>query len=83
MSSIDLKNIVADALGAQWDGFCTRHPNLSRVIDRDIMIEQYTHDLRSDPEFSQAMRQVESAGLSNQSLQDLAGKIIGLWLKLI
>lgn len=83
MSAIDLKALVSDVLDQEWNAFAQRHPNLARVVDRQLMIEQYADDLRSHPEFAEAMRQVESAGLAHETLQGLARKIIALGLRLV
>ena len=59
---IDVKQMVREAVGGEWDGFCVRHPRLSRMVSRELMVERCLEDLRESEEFEQALAQVEMAG---------------------
>jgi len=76
MKQVDLKRLVELAVGAEWSAFEIRHPSLARALDRRILIEQYAQSLRERPEFVEAMRQVEAAGLAHEVLQEDVGRVV-------
>lgn len=76
MNRVDVKAIVERAVGGEWQAFAARHPALSQAIDRELLVEQCLASVRHEPEFVEAVRQVQAMGLAHEVLQDLALKLV-------
>lgn len=83
MNRIDVREIVEQAVGGEWEAFCRRHPALSQAVDRRLIIEQCLANMRQEPEFVETVREVELAGLAQGVLQDLVLKLVRGWMRLL
>jgi hypothetical protein len=80
MLNINLKHHVTAAINADWAGFAMAHPNLARVIDRDLLIEQAAASIAEAPEYRQAMEDVARAGAPAALLAELIARLARRWL---
>lgn len=83
MQSVDVKALVQQAVGGEWEAFSARHPALSRAVDQRLFVELYTRNLRAEPEFLEAMKQVEMEGLAHSVMQELTVRVVTGWLRAI
>lgn len=83
MNRVDVREVVERAVGGEWDAFCRRHPALSRAVDQRLMIEQCVASVRQDPEFAEALREVEMAGLAHSVLQEMVVKLVRGWMRVL
>jgi hypothetical protein len=76
----ELRQMISQSLGQQWETFREHHPMLATVIDQDVATEQCMRDLREDPQLQEALRQVEMAGLAQEVLQGLVVSLVKKWM---
>ena len=76
MKTIDLHNIVAAAIGEQWDAFAQGHPQLAAALDRNLLIQHAAQSVRDDPQFADALAGVQAQGAQQQKLQTLVAGVV-------
>lgn len=80
MSQIDLKQVVRIAIRNGWDAFAQDHPRLATVLDEQLLVEQATQSIADDPQFQQALSKASVAGITAESVVELAQKFVTRWL---
>lgn len=80
MLEINLKEIVQQAVGKEWQAFAADHPNLARVLDETLLVQEVTKHLQDDPEYQKALAEAEIAGQAAQKITELARELVGKWL---
>lgn len=76
MNQIDLKRRVADAIDLEWDRYTRDHPNLARVIDRRLLVEQATRTIADDPHYQTAMQHSAAVGISARVIQSVVEHLV-------
>lgn len=76
MRSVDLKEQIRQVLNVEWAGFAERHPRLAEAIDQQLLIEQCQQRLWEDPQYAEAMAQVQTHGLAIGALQDVLRDVV-------
>lgn len=80
MLPISLKDEVIKSLDAEWPAFAARHPNLARVIDRTVVVEQAVACIGDTPEYRDAMEAAALAGATGAMLADIVARFVRRWL---
>ena len=79
MASEKIQQLVAQAVGQQFEHWALQHPALAAVIDRVVLTDQVATSLRATSEYKQAVedyhRDMNDLNLLSQLLQ-LAGPIL-------
>ena len=80
MNEINLKEQVRTAIQSAWPAFEQSHPHLAAVIDEDLLVESAATNLADDPEYQDAMRQADAAGIAAQTITDIVERFVTKWL---
>jgi hypothetical protein len=80
MTAIDLKGLVAQAVGKEWETFAAAHPNLARVLDETLLVEEVTTQLWQDPEYQKSLANAELVGQTAERVTELVKRLMGKWL---
>ncbi len=75
MQRVEVKEMVARAVGGQWDEFAKKHPHLAAAIDRQLLVERTLEELHASEEFAQAMRQVDAGAAEGSVLEEIIGRV--------
>ena len=78
---IDLKTQVSAIVNVRWEDFALEHPNLARVIDQHLVVEQAVSQLRLDAEYQHALSTAQVQGQSLEILVKIVDEYVVKWLK--
>ena len=81
MNSIYLRGEVERALNIEWDRFAAEHPNLAAQLDREVLIEEATTQLRHDAEFNDVLIRAQACGQGLGAAVDFIQNWVGPFLR--
>jgi hypothetical protein len=81
MTKIQLKEEVRRVIHQNWDAFASEHPNLARVIDQGLLVEQAMQSIADDPEYRTAMEQSQAVGIGMEALCSFVERFISRFLR--
>jgi hypothetical protein len=79
--TIDLKEEVRKALGAEWPAFAATHPKLAAALDETVLLDPAMQSLADDPEYQETMRTADAVGAGAQIVSDVVSRFVRQWLR--
>lgn len=80
MKTINVKQLVQQAVGQEWPAFVAAHPNLAAILDETLLVEEATAKLSDDPAYQRALADAQAAGQSAQVIADLVQRFVKRWM---
>jgi hypothetical protein len=81
MNTIDIKQLVGQAVRQEWPNFAAAHPHLAQVLGEDLIVESATSSLLDDPAYQQAMKNATAAGLAGEAVGDVVARLVKRFLE--
>ena len=79
--SIDMKDVVRQAVQSQWPGFAERHPRLAAVLDQDLVIASAIESMADDAEYQEAMATAQAVGAGANVIADVVTHFVARWIR--
>ena len=80
-ATISLRDLVEQAVKAEWSAFEAEHPRLAAVLDREMLITGASAALDEDEEYRQALAAAGAAGIAAEALGGVVRTVVGKWVR--
>ena len=81
MKTMQLKDMVEQAIRQQWPAFAENHPHLATVLEEEVLVDAATASLADDPDYQHAMADAAALGLGIETLAEPVMKWVAGWLR--